>query len=112
LKRFKATSKGSLGFTLTPGIHLASSRCQIAPVVPNLLLLVNRVLQKIGGADMVIMREPFIVYHLFQNCQVILCGNLKVQGNFPLQEKYLAQVALVSVSWRHYYRSIKEIASP
>ncbi|HZK13318.1 MAG TPA: hypothetical protein VFC55_02285, partial [Desulfobaccales bacterium] len=63
-----------------------------------LLLLVNRVLQKIGGADMVIMLETFIVYHLFQNCQGILCGNLRYKGISPLQKKYLAQVTLVSVS--------------
>jgi hypothetical protein len=61
---------------------------------------VNRVLQKIGGADMVIMRETVIVYHLFQSCQGILCGNLRYKRISRLQKKYLAQAALFSLSWR------------
>jgi hypothetical protein len=51
---------------------------------------------------MVIMLETFIVYHLFQNCQELLCGNLRYKGISPFQEKFLPQEALLSVSW-HYY---------
>jgi hypothetical protein len=39
------------------------------------------------GADMVIMLETFIVYHLFQNCQDIFVRKLKRHGNFPLGGK-------------------------
>jgi hypothetical protein len=34
------------------------------------------------------MLETFIVYHLFQNCQGILCGNLRYKGISPRQKKY------------------------
>ena len=51
---------------------------------------------------MVIMLETVIVYHLFQTCQELLCGNLRYKGIYPFQEKFLPQEALLSVSW-HYY---------
>jgi hypothetical protein len=42
---------------------------------------------EVGGADKVIMLETFIVYHLFQNCQGILCGNLRDQEFSPGRKK-------------------------
>ena len=56
---------------------------------------------------MVIMRETVIVYHLFQNCQEVLCGNLRYKRISRVQKKYLAQVALVSLSWRYSYAEEK-----
>ncbi|MDP2045745.1 MAG: hypothetical protein Q8L00_05960, partial [Deltaproteobacteria bacterium] len=85
----------------------ASPHCQIAPAVPPSCCTLTGLLQEIGGADMVIMLQPFIVYHLFQNCQGILCGNLRYKGISSLQKKYLAQVTPVTVSWRYYYAEQK-----